>query len=635
MPLAEQPDAPAGVAPVRARLSAWLRAPRNMSVRWLRAGALGRRRAAASDPAEAPPAATLERVIADLDRLNHSTERDFLTIGEKLIGFTETVKLITSELSVLADLLSGERGVRAAEALTSALDRTREMGERAEGCASLLGGMRQEAARVTETLSGFKDTLSIFHIIGVLTRIETAHLGSAGADFGNLADDVKSLAGDIQAKIESSLDTAAELISPIQSALDRVSAIEEGEAKDLPLAIAGVLAGLAAFRDMQNRTHGASVRLASQYRAVSDAFNELIVSVQFHDITRQQVEHVIEALRRLVPAFAGAGGITRGHGDPLAVVALQSMQLADAGEKFAASVAAVAHNLDRIAGHVLEMAGESRTLSGLSEDAKDSFFLEMERACTAILASLGGRGDAETAARAASGSMAETVGRMHASLEEIGIIEIQIQRMALNASIRSAHIGAAGDALGVLAGSMQQLAVESKQRSESLVQALGVMSEAASRLAGPGAPALSAGRGASEDCSEKMRAAVADLHSSSECSFAQAAQVAARSERLREDLSAARNGFSAGALFAEAIGRARDMLQEIGGGERFGAPLDGADRGERALADLAKHYTMQAERDVHEGVTRAAAGEAPMAASGEPRFPSGEASELGENVELF
>jgi methyl-accepting chemotaxis protein len=506
------------------------------------------------------------------------------------------------------------------------------MGARAEGCAGLLDGMRREAARVTETLSGFKDTLSIFHIIGVLTRIETAHLGSAGADFGNLADDLKSLAGDIQAKIESSLDAAAQLISPIQNALDRVSAIEEGQAKDLPEVIAGVVANLKAFRDMQDRTRDASVRLASQYGAVSEAFNKLIVSVQFHDITRQQVEHVIEALRRLVPASGGAGGgISSGHGDPLAVLALQSMQLADAGEKFAASVASVAHNLDRIAEHVLEMAGESRTLSGLSEDAKDSFFLEMERACTTILAGLGGRTDAEAAAQAASGAMAESIGRMHASIGEIRIIEIQIQWMALNASIRSAHIGAAGDALGVIAGSMQKLAFESKQRSESLVQALGSMSDAAGRLAGPGGPAPGIGHRASGDCSEKMRAAVADLHSSSERSFSQVAQIAARSEGLREDLFAARNSFSAGALFAEAIGRARSMLQEIGGAEHSGAPPDGAGRWERGLADLAKHYTMQAERDVHEGVTKAA----PAALAEEPGFPSGDVSELGDNIELF
>jgi hypothetical protein len=57
---------------------------------------------------------------------------------------------------------------------------------------------------------------------------------------------------------------------------------------------------------------------------------------------------------------------------------------------------------------------------------------------------------------------------------------------------------------------------------------------------------------------------------------------------------------------------------------------------DRDLADFARHYTMQAERDVHEGVARAMAGAASAAAPAPPSaFPPGEAAELGENVEFF
>jgi methyl-accepting chemotaxis protein len=594
---------------------------------------MARRKMAASDSPPKTWTATLEEAIAHLDSLNHSTERDFLKIGENLSEFIRTVDLISSELSALADLISGEHGSRASEALTSALERSREMRARAEDGVGLLGGMRQQAGKLKETLSGFKDTVSTFHIIGVLTRIETAHLGNAGADFGNLAGDVKALAGNIQAKIEGALDKAAQLTAPIESVLRRVSALEEGEAQDLPRVIAGVLASLKSFRDMQDRTRDASVRLGARYGAISQAFNNLIVSIQFHDITRQQVEHVIQALRKLCSESAGAGGRRHGDRDTGAVLALQSMQLADAAAKFAASVASVGHNLDQIAAHIQEMAGESRTLSGLSEDAKNSFFLEMERGCSTILAGLGECNDAEIAAEAASGGLAETMGQMQGSLEEIRTIEIQMQWMALNASVRADHIGAPGDALAVLAASMQTLALESGQRSQSLVEALGSMREATTRLSGSGGPALVSGPGGGL---EEMRTAATDLHTSSERSFARMAEIAARTARLREDISAARDSFSVGALFAEGIGRARGMLQEVGEGNRSGLSRDGADGWQRGLADFTKHYTMQAERDVHQGITGVVAGVAPAAAPAEPpEVPSGEAGEMGENVEFF
>jgi hypothetical protein len=138
------------------------------------------------------------------------------------------------------------------------------------------------------------------------------------------------------------------------------------------------MASLSAFREIQNRAQDSSARLRAEYEAISDAFKKLIVSIQFHDITRQQVEHVIEALRRVHCTSEGeTGSLSRDRRGAAAVLILQSSQLADAGEKFAASVASVAHNLDDIATWVREMADESRMLSGLSEDEKNSLFLQM------------------------------------------------------------------------------------------------------------------------------------------------------------------------------------------------------------------------------------------------------------------
>ncbi|SPE36761.1 hypothetical protein SBA6_60068 [Candidatus Sulfopaludibacter sp. SbA6] len=308
--------------------------------------------------------------------------------------------------------------------------------------------------------------------------------------------------------------------------------------------------------------------------------------------------------------------------------------MAHAGEKFAACVASVAQNLDEIATHVLEMAGESQTLSGLSEDEKNALFLQMERGCTVVLDSLRHCAKAESATRVTSGGLAETIGRMRSSIEAIGAIEIQMQWVALNASIRAAHIGASGDALGVLAGAMQQQASESGQRSESLGEALGSMSEAATQLSGQDGPARANEGGSQDGCLAEMRTGVAELHSSSERSFAQIAQIIAFGARLRQDLSATRESFVVGALFAAAVSRARGMLLEIGEKNPSGLSRDGSLAAERGLGDFAGHYTMQAEQDVHEGATQAVAGAAAVLAE-RPESPCMEGPELGDNVEFF
>jgi hypothetical protein len=141
------------------------------------------------------------------------------------------------------------------------------------------------------------------------------------------------------------------------------------------------------------------------------------------------------------------------------------------------------------------------------------------------------------------------------------------------------------------------------------------------------------------------------MHSLCERSFAGIAGIATHSASLSEDLAAARGAFSVGALFAAAIGRARGALQEIAGETPSGWPPGAADALPPGLADFAEHYTMQAEREVHQSVLKPTAGApvdtglpCPAPARSGTQLPSlassahlasEQAEEFGDNVELF
>jgi len=259
------------------------------------------------------------------------------------------------------------------------------------------------------------------------------------------------------------------------------------------------------------------------------------------------------------------------------------------------------------------MAEECRDWTGISDHEENSFFTQMEKGCEAILASFSRCAANEAATRDTSSSLRQTIAKMRGSVDEIREIEIQMQRMALNGGIRAVHIGASGDTLGVLAGSMQQLALDSCQLSDSLVETLNSMSDAAI--------SLSTRAGLDSFCANSLRKAVAELHSSTEQSGAQVAQIVASAVRLREDLSTAGQSFSVGAVFALAVASARELLRKL-------LERQPASSTQSSLADLAAHYTMQSEHDVHRRVT--------MGASAAPRESKDLVEEeLGDNVELF
>jgi hypothetical protein len=573
----------------------------------------------------------LGRVIADLELLNQNTEQGFLRIGERLSDFFGAVKLISSELTALAE---SQHELCASQALTHSLECSAQMSTQYSGFGGGLNSVLQEARRLKQTLSGFQKTVSTFHTLGLLTRIESTRLGRAGAEFGNLANDMKSVATDIQDRVESVLKIVDSLLPPIESAIQRIVAIEEGQSKNLPAVISRALASLSSLREIQDSAHAATIRLRARYQAISQAFNKLIVSIQFHDITRQQVEHVIEVLRRLCSESVGDGTNVRGQHGIAAVLKLQSLHLADAGEKFATSVASVARSLDDIQRHVMGMTEESRTLSGASGDEKNSFLLEMERGCTAILDGLTHRANAECDTQATSGVLVKTIGRMHESLKEIQAIEREMHLMAVNARICASHIGRSGDALSALAGSMQQQASETRERSKSLLKALDSMKDGAARLSGK--EELDSGPDIQNGCMEEMRLAVAELHSSSERSFAQITQIHARGTRLGEDLSSTRETFTVGALFANAVSSAQQILKVIEEKIQSDSPPHEGTEAPPVLAEFATHYTMKAERDVHEGITRTLVEAVPMDVLGPlSECPPIESGELGDNVEFF
>lgn len=596
-------------------------------------GLIAVRRLVEGRPAGSDWRTTAGQIIRDLENLNRSTERDFLAVGEKLMEFRSTARQIAADMAVLTELISGEQGRNASQALAGMLEHSQEMDARIGQSGQAWGQVRDLSGRIRLAFAGLRNTVSVFRTLCTLTRIETARLGTSGDGFGDLAAEVRPLSELIQSSGEGVIESSSRLDQSVQSAIRSGSDLRARQLQELPALIAGVIQGLQSFEERQQRAAESTARQAAQYEALSKAVDGVVQSIQFHDITGQQIEHVAQALRQL-RSESGSG---RGSRDSLpeearAILSLQSSQLAKAAGIFASSIERIERDLESIAARVQEMAEASRALMGISGDDQDSFFLRMEGHFTAILRML----SSCAAAQAEMGSMAagleETIGRMRDSVAEIRGIEIRLQRTAVNAVIRAARIGATGNALNVIAEGIQRLALDSNANTEDAAGTLEAMSEAARRVSGGSGGAASDARGSTNEVIERMRRAILELHSSSESSFSRVNQIAASGAGLAAAIGAARGGFSAGALFAQVVHRARGELERIGAQAGDG-PLESAGAAAtEQLEGLAKRYTMQTEREVHESVARGSAIAEALAAPPGTAIGDGD---LGDNVELF
>jgi methyl-accepting chemotaxis protein len=576
---------------------------------------------------------SLGQVVEDLTLVNRNTEQEFLRIGGTLGDVMETVNLISSDLASLASLISGENGNKASCVLTAALDRATEREAGYANDRGGLGGMQAEVNRLRKTLGEYRETVSAFHVIGILTRIEIARLGKVSADFGSLTDDVRSLAENVHAKVHDALDVAAKLIPKIENATRDISVLRKEQLKDLPSLVSEVSASLASFREIQDRVHASSLLLKSRYDAISAAVRKLIVALQFHDITRQQVEHVIEVLGRLQFGEREENSPNSGPvAGPATVLALQSSQLAHAGEKFAASVESLGCNLSHISDQISKIAVESRDLFSGSGNENDSFLLRMEMGCAAILQRMSRIAEVDAVAGVTCGAIGETIARLRQSVEEIRAIEFQMFLVAMNARINAGHLGGVGDPLDVLADAMGQQASRSTQRSHSLTADLDSLWAATAQFSDQIETAAPREGDSGVARADTMQTAIAELHTARERSLDRIPEILACVDRLCENLAGTRAALSAGALFADAIGRARAVIDDVGASS--GLPA-GGETPETELAEFTVHYTMQSERDVHAGVMAAFTGMTGAGEHGQGEAEQTSEGELSDGVEFF
>lgn len=579
----------------------------------------------------------LDGIIAELEGLNRSTECDFLAVGENLMAFLAKARQIETEMAALTELLVGERSRDASVALTRILEYSNGMDARIEQSGHTLVQVRDLSSRIRLAFGDLRNTVSTFRTLCTLTRIETSRIGT-NADFGDLAAEVGPLSENIQASGEGVLAASSRLDRGVQEAICSASSLRSRQLKHLPALIAGVVESLQSFEERRQRAAELSASQAAQYRSLCDALYNVVKSIQFHDITRQQVEHVVQTLRQVRGGDLDRTNLNSLSQEAHAILALQSCQLAGAAGTFATSIGRIERDLESMAVRARQMAEAGGKLLGVSADDQNSFFGQMEAHFTAILKMLHTCNTEQSAMESTATGLEGSINQMQDSISQIREIEIHIQRIAMNATIVAVHLGDPGKALNLISEVMQRLAFESNTKTEDVSETLTAMSVVVNRASGASSQtALNGGAHGSRmsevnDMIDQMQHTVVDLHTFSEASFCRVEQITELGAQLARDIGSVRSGLSVGPLFEATVDRARSGLERL----RVDAALETQERPGAAigqLESLAKQYTTQAERDIHEAATGNSAMAVFVASEELGALP--ENGNLGDNVELF
>ncbi len=558
-----------------------------------------------------------------LESMNGATEKDFLAITEKLAGFRSAARTISGSARELADTLGGQNGGGAWRFLLELRDAATRMAAHVNPAAEL-ERIRDSVSLIRRSMAGFESVGPSFQVIATLAQRESAHIGTDGMELGQLVSDFRSAGGSIRSHVEGVLNAAAVLERRIESALHDAAIFNDRFSTKLPALIAAAEDGLAQFRIQQEQTVENTANLARGSDAAASAIADIATSIQFHDITRQQIEHVIDALKQLSAASSEESDTDLPPPEAVAGLDLQLAQLANSRAAFMEAVEQMDQRLVTLAARIRATAADAGALLGPKGRRKVSFYARL----ASCFHDIGNAGadcrNLERKTASALDEVRQSLAGLEGATGAIDVVESRLKRLAINAVISAGHIGVTGEPLRALAMEMLKLVKDCESSSGEVEAAIAAVAAsvraAVENSRNPDIEAMNV-------LFDQLHGEVDDLRKLEEAAGARSGELERLAAGLCADMEALRRGISAGRVFTGAVDACSAALRRV---LATADSATGAIRREHLIA-FQHRYTMHAEREVHAALLRPEA----TAGAANTAIPPGSGGEFGENVELF
>lgn len=605
----------------------------------------------------------LEPNIRILETIVSSTEKEFLAIGEKIQEFHQRASDISSMASQIAGKISGREMQDVYEkfsqisAITGNL--SHGMGEEKNTISVIL----EHFDALRKPLADFEKVVRNLNVLCNFIKIEIARLGLDDTSFYKLSDDVGRLANVIGQIIKSLVDQSGAAVFSLKENIVLIEKCDERQKVQAALILKKINANLSAISEKNIVSSKTIADISQTWERISQNVGEVVQSLQFHDITRQRVDHAREALEGLpqkldvwerekktlpflrilnhqdAPSVSAPSGVYRKTDLVADLFDLQAAQIMSAEQGLMEAMERILQSLRFVMKDAVDISRNILLVTGQNGGGQDTFLAQMEKDVNALA------GFADEVARikqdltAAMSALSETALGMAAFVKDMEKIGIEMQRLAVNARVHAAHLGERGATLGVLAEAIHQLSMETSSMVQSIMSALQAVAENAGRLSGM---AKAEGGGRLTRIREDFITILAPLKTME-------SELAVLLPRMEQS----------GVLLANDIGDLVDGVhihEKISSGlvqvvsylratvDRVSAAGDKRTEGRKDdyLGEVSGKYTMHSERATHLASTGGQV-EMPGAAAAPPTekiLPATPASgndggELGDNVELF
>ncbi len=581
--------------------------------------------------------------IETLRRMAGKTEDEFLQIGSQLQSFYQRSADISGAANQLVSVVSGENVVK----LTSRLQQmmldmeaylANARARSSESC-NTLEQVQSLLDKLSEPMQGFQKMNKTLRMLSISTKIESSRLGELGSGFVNLAMDVEKLSHQVNEKSAAILDHRQLLATLITDNLALVRATETKQDVTVSATLKDTSANLTELVAVNDRCKefGNTVSIVSA--EVTNSISEVVSSMQMHDMTRQQLEHVVEALERLSGELVDSK-ISAADDDSLRRIIIEAgdvCELQDAQLHFAAgelytAVNIIVDNLREVAKKQSVIEQETMTVTGSADSSGSSFVDVMSQGMTAVTAVLTSCAKADQNMTVTMKKVAQTIDEIAGFVTDIEAIGSEIDLIALNSQVKAALTGTEGAALGVLAEAIKRLSDEAVRQTNSVAEILtGIHAVTEHMLADSENEDNQLGNSISSMQDEL----VVILRNMGEMNEGMHSVLSALNEKvlsLTKDVEQATSGVDVHERTKAMADGVLDSLKQVVAESRQIEPA--STEFKVNLRHMEERYTMESERHIHEALARKRSGQSAIAIQDVAKSSSDD-SEYGDNVDLF
>ncbi len=414
----------------------------------------------------------ISNIVNKLKFVNKDTEKVFLEIGDNLQNYSSQSKKISDTANNTALNISENVLEYGFNNLTKIIG---DLNHYFQKSISNIKNDKNELLNIlgfieniSNEILNFKKIVKHLRVLGISTKIEIARLGTDDKGFSSLVQNVDRLSEVIEQKAGNISKQSNYLINEISKTnydLDNLYSEQDRLSKNV---LDSAASSLDDFRLQYNNNKEFIERTFAKTKSITQSIADVVVAVQFHDITRQQIEHIEEAFVHLADRIERETDNEQLNENIYDICEIQAEQLNHSADKFGEAVQDIIEKLNYIAQDFNEINNESEKLYLTSHNGGKT---QLETVCIKLMEiseALSKNSLIEEHLNKSINTAVDIVEELAHYVQEIEDIGDEIEIIALNAIVKAAHVGNEGSALGILAESIQKLSLEAKEQTSSI-----------------------------------------------------------------------------------------------------------------------------------------------------------------------